>query len=108
MYFLSDYGENLFDIAERKFLHGYETPTKHELETPLFTWSSDNFKQSYSDVIYNLLHHLDKKIMATNTFHTILEMANIHLPYFNYKENFAHKKMDTLHKEVFIPLIKQL
>ena len=96
MYFLSDHGENLFDTKDRKFLHGYETPTKYELEIPLFTWYSDNYKNNYPAIVNHLIQNSDKKIMGTNTFHTILDMANISLPDFKYNESFANKKFDTL------------
>ena len=96
MYFLSDHGENLFDTKDRKFLHGYENPTKYELEIPLFTWYSDNYKNNYPAIVNHLIQNSDKKIMGTNTFHTILDMANISLPDFKYNESFANRKFDTL------------
>jgi len=98
MYFLSDHGENLFDTTDRKFLHGYETPSKYELEIPLFTWYSNGYKENYPVIIKHLMNNSNKKIMATNTFHTILDIANINLPDFKYKESFANKKFDTLQK----------
>ena len=98
MYFLSDHGENLFDTTDRKFLHGYETPSKYELEIPLFTWYSNSYKENYPVIIKHLMNNSNKKIMATNTFHTILDIANINLPDFKYKESFANKKFDTLQK----------
>ena len=98
MYFLSDHGENLFDTTEQKFLHGYETPTKYELEIPLFIWYSKSYKENYPAVIKNLIHNRNQKLMATNTFHTVLDMANISFPDFNYKESFANKEFDTLQK----------
>ena len=108
MYYISDHGENLFDTTERKFLHGYEKPTKYELEIPLFIWHSNNYKENYPNVINNLVKNNDKKIMATNTFHTLLDMANIRLPNFNYKKSFANKKFDTLQKRTIYTVNKTI
>ena len=108
MYYISDHGENLFDTKERKFLHGFESPTKYELEIPLIIWHSGSYKNNYPAVIHNLKKNYNKKIMATNTFYTLLDMANIDLPHFNYKKSFANKKFDTLQKRTFYTVNKTI
>ena len=70
MYYISDHGENLFDTAEKKLLHAYETPTKYELEIPLFIWYSNTYKQNYPNIIDNLLKNNTKKIMSSTRIAT--------------------------------------
>ena len=108
MYYISDHGENLFDTAEKKLLHAYETPTKYELEIPLFIWYSNTYKQNYPNIIDNLLKNNTKKIMSSDTFHTILNMANIGLPDFNYTKSFASKRFDTLQKRTVYTVNKSI
>jgi glucan phosphoethanolaminetransferase (alkaline phosphatase superfamily) len=108
MYYISDHGENLFDTAEKKLLHAYQIPTKYELEIPLFIWYSNTYKQNYPDIIDNLLKNNTKKIMTSNTFHTLLNMANIGLPDFNYTKSFANKRFDTLQKRTVYTVNKSI
>jgi glucan phosphoethanolaminetransferase (alkaline phosphatase superfamily) len=108
MYFLSDHGENLFDTANRKFLHGYKTPSKYELEIPLFIWYSDAYKENYPAIIDNLLKNNTKRLVSSNTFHTLLDMANIDILDFKFKQSFANKKFDTLQKRTFFTVNKSV
>jgi len=46
--------------------------------------------------------------MSSDTFHTILNMANIGLPDFNYTKSFASKRFDTLQKRTVYTVNKSI
>ncbi len=106
MYYISDHGENLFDTEDNKILHGFETPSKFEIEIPLFIWTSKKYNNLYSEKTENLNKNINHKISSINTFQTILDMSNISYPNFKKQKSFANKKFDTLQKRTFYTVNK--
>ncbi|QTD37792.1 phosphoethanolamine transferase [Polaribacter batillariae] len=106
MYYISDHGENLFDTDANKILHGFETPSKYEIEIPLFIWTSSKYNKLYSEKRKNLSNNINRKIASVNTFQTILDMSHISYPNFENQKSFAHKKFDTLQKRTFYTVNK--
>lgn len=101
MYYISDHGENLYDDNSEKILHAYINPTKYELEIPLFIWNSKAYQQTYSSKVVNLQRNKYKKLMSTNTFHTVLDLANISYPTQKLSESFSSITFDSLKPRFF-------
>ncbi|MDT7832151.1 sulfatase-like hydrolase/transferase [Flavobacteriaceae bacterium S356] len=108
LYYISDHGENLYDDSANKLMHAYINPTKYEIEIPLFVWNSKQYKEQYHYKIENLLSHTSKRVQTINTFHTLLDLANIVYPNQNLKKSFSSTKFDTLSKTTFYRTDKTL
>ena len=102
MYYISDHGENLYDDDKELLMHGFIKPSKYEIEIPLILWNSDDYKEKYPKIIKNLRTHKNSRISATNTFHTLLDMANVSYKDESYKKSFAHKEFDTIQKRYLL------
>lgn len=101
LYYISDHGENLYDDSSDKILHGFINPTKFELEIPLMIWNSQKYRQLYSSKNNILERNRNSKIMSTNTFHTLLDLANISYPTENLSQSFSSIKFDSLSARFF-------
>lgn len=108
LYYISDHGENLYDDASNKLMHAYINPTKYEIEIPLIIWNSQQYKRQYSDKVRTLLQHTSKRIQTINTFHTLLDLANIGYPKENLRKSFSSIQFDTLSKTTFYRTDKTL
>ena len=108
MYYISDHGENLFDNNQKKLLHGFENPTKFEVEIPLFIWTSNEYNLNYPNKIKELHENIENKIATVNTFYTLLDMSNISYPDFEKNKSFADKKFDTLQEHLFFNVNKSV
>lgn len=75
--YISDHGENLYDDERNLSLHGTTSPSKYEIEIPMFMWFSNEYKKNNIDKISNIIKNKDKKVSSTNIFHTILNIANL-------------------------------
>lgn len=106
LYYISDHGENLYDDETEKLLHAYIKPTRYEMEIPLFIWTSNLYRKTYPQKNIYLNKHISKKIEASNTFHTLLDLANIKYPLEKLTKSFANKKFDTLQKRTFYKIDK--
>lgn len=108
LYYISDHGENLYDDASNKLMHAYINPTKYEIEIPLIIWNSQQYNTQYSDKVRTLLQHKSKRIQTINTFHTLLDLANISYPKENLRKSFSSIQFDTLSKTTFYRTDKTL
>ena len=78
--FISDHGENLYDNGSHLLFHGSETPPILEVHVPLFIWTSSLYDTEYPLKISALRANANKKVSASNIFHSILDIADIHYP----------------------------
>ncbi|MDR1335684.1 MAG: phosphoethanolamine transferase [Tannerella sp.] len=78
--YISDHAENLYDHGQNTVLHGSKTPPVPEIHVPLFIWTSPAYRDAYPGKQHALEANRDKKISASNIFHSILDMADIHYP----------------------------
>lgn len=101
LYYISDHGENLYDDSSNKLMHAYINPTKYELEVPLILWRSEEYKDHYSIKDSVLQNSTAKKIQSINTFHTLLDLANIGYPTQDISRSFSSAKFDTLANRTF-------
>lgn len=101
LYYISDHGENLYDDDRNKLMHGYIKATNYEIEIPLIIWTSKKYNHTYSNKVSSLYNNLNSRINSTNTFHTLVDLANIKYSTENLKKSFANKKFDTLQKRYF-------
>ncbi len=80
VYFISDHGEDLFDDANHRFLHGDFEATMYGAHVPFFIWYNDSVKNASPQKISMLLDHKNNKIGAEDVLHTITDMCDIHFP----------------------------
>ena len=101
LYYISDHGENLYDDDRNKLMHGYVKATNYEIEIPLIIWTSKNYNRLFNNKISTLKNNLNSRINSANTFHTLVDMANIKYSSENLRKSFVNKKFDTLQKRYF-------
>lgn len=101
LYYISDHGENLYDDSSNKLMHAYINPTKYEIEVPLIIWSSEGYKVQYPDKKKTLYDARSRKIQTVNTFHTLLDLANIYYPKQNLSKSFGSTQFDSLAHRTF-------
>ena len=76
--YISDHAENLYDNGSRAVFHGSKTPPVKEVHVPLFIWTSPRYGTTYPGKINALKSNANKKISASDIFHSILDVADIH------------------------------
>ena len=76
--YISDHAENLYDNGSRAVFHGSKTPPLKEVHIPLFVWTSPLYNTTYPDKLNALKSNTNKKISASDLFHSILDIADIH------------------------------
>lgn len=96
LYYISDHGENLLDDKNQYILHGYSDPTKYEIEIPLFVWNSEEYINTYPKKDSIIRSNTSNRISTTNTFHTVIDIANINYPTEKFENSFANQKFDSL------------
>lgn len=75
--FTSDHGEFLDSHVGG---HGLScNPTKDEYHVPLMVWYSDEYNETYSDKVANVIKHKDEPVCADHVFWSVLDMANIRI-----------------------------
>lgn len=92
MYYISDHGENLYDIGNA-VLHGGMTPTKYDVHVPLFVWISEQYKTLFPEKITAIQQNIHKSITSSVSFYSILDMANITVPEMNYQKSIASPEL---------------
>lgn len=108
MYYISDHGENLFDDGSNKIVHGYNIPSKYELEIPLIIWFSDLYKNTFPEKFTITNQNVNQKVSSVNTFHTLLDLSNIYYPNQNLSKSFSNRNFDTLQKRRFYAINKKV
>lgn len=79
LFYISDHGENLYDDNDYGF-HGSTDPQPMEVHVPMIIWTSEKYRQTYSDKLKIMWKNKDKKLSSELLFYSVLEMANIHIP----------------------------
>ena len=108
LYFISDHGENLFDDERNKFVHGYNIPTKYEVEIPLFIWYSKEYEKTYIEKIYHLKAHQNALVNTINTFHTLVDLSNISYENEKLEKSIASPKFKEKKKTFFYSMSKKV
>lgn len=96
LYYISDHGENLYDDNTNKLMHAYIRPTKYEIEVPLILWYSASYKERYTSKIQSLTKNSMHPVQTINTFHTLLDMANITYSGENLTRSLSAHEFDTI------------
>ena len=78
--YISDHAENLYDDGSHAVFHGSKTPPVKEVHVPLFIWTSPRYETLYPNKLNALKSNANKKISASNIFHSIVDIANIRYP----------------------------
>lgn len=94
MYYVSDHGENLYDDERELLTHGYSNPTKYVMDIPIIIWNSEYYKNQYPLKVKQLYKNKTAKISSNDTFHTLLDMANIGFPEEKLNLSFANEAFD--------------
>jgi glucan phosphoethanolaminetransferase (alkaline phosphatase superfamily) len=87
--YISDHAENLYDNGTAIVLHGSKIPPVPEIHIPLFIWTSPAYQNTYPGKQHALKTNINKKISASNIFHSILDIADIHYPGENPEKSIA-------------------
>ncbi len=78
--YTSDHGENLYDTSDNIALHANVITTKYDFHVPLFIWTSDRYRDQYSEKTAALQNNKDKKLNSSVLFYSMLDMAGITFP----------------------------
>lgn len=87
--FLSDHGEDLFDSRSGK-MNFHLAPSVSTLHVPMFIWTSEKYRQTFGDKVYELRAHRNDRIGPENTFYTLLDLSNITFHGFDTTKSVAH------------------
>ena len=87
--YISDHAENLYDKGSSLILHGTKNPSVEEVHVPLFIWTSPQYKDFHKSKQASLEANVNKKVSASNFFHSILDIADIHYPDENPEKSIA-------------------
>ena len=90
---VSDHGENLFDGDCDKSGHGHNTEFDHRVAA--LWWSSEAFKNNYAAQQQRLAQRRDEPLMTSQTFHTLLDLAQIRYD--------GEKLEHSIASDVFVP-----
>lgn len=82
LYYTSDHGEDLLDDKRNRFLHSSPRPTYYQLHIPMFMWFSGNYQTAYPQKAEAAVANKPMPVSTNAVFHTLLDMASIHMPYF--------------------------
>jgi glucan phosphoethanolaminetransferase (alkaline phosphatase superfamily) len=80
VFFISDHGEDLFDDARQRFMHGESDPSKYVAHIPFFIWYSDKYKELFPEKIKWLYKNKNRKISAEDVFPTLADMGSLRFP----------------------------
>jgi glucan phosphoethanolaminetransferase (alkaline phosphatase superfamily) len=75
---VSDHGENIFDGDCDKSGHGHNT--EYDYRVGALWWGSELFSQQFPEKIQQLNLSARQPLLTSQTFHTMLQLADIHYP----------------------------
>ncbi|WP_051685928.1 phosphoethanolamine transferase [Rheinheimera texasensis] len=75
---VSDHGENIFDGDCDKSGHGHNT--EFDYRVGALWWGSELFSQQFPEKIQQLNLSARQPLLTSQTFHTMLQLADIHYP----------------------------
>lgn len=84
---VSDHGENLFDGACDKSGHGHNT--EFDYRVAALWWGSTKFRSQYQAQVQLLTERRDAPLLTSQTFHTMLDLAQIRYPDERLPQSFA-------------------
>lgn len=84
---VSDHGENIFDGDCDKSGHGHNT--EFDYRVGALWWGSELFSQQFPEKTRQLSQAARQPLLTSQTFHTMLQLADIHYPSQQSKLSFA-------------------
>jgi glucan phosphoethanolaminetransferase (alkaline phosphatase superfamily) len=84
---VSDHGENIFDGQCTKSGHGHHT--EFDYRVAAFWWGSAEFRQAYPAQVALLQQRQQAPLMTSQTFETMLDLAQIRYPNQRLEQSFA-------------------
>lgn len=91
---VSDHGENIFDGECDKSGHGHNT--EYDYRVAALWWGSELFQKAYADKVSQLKRSARMPLITTQTFHTMLDLAEISYPAQQHKMSFASNQFRPL------------
>lgn len=92
MIYSSDHGEDIFDDDRERFLHASPVPTYYQIHVPMIVWSSESYRQSYSENVEALKGNSRKYVAPSQSiFFTLLDLAGIETKHDDDKQSFANE-----------------
>ena len=90
--YVSDHGEDLFDKGGDVIFHSSTTPSYYQLHVPMLVWMSDDYQNSYPQVVSSLKNNIHAQISSSASFfHTVLNIAGIETIYRDDTYSLASK-----------------
>lgn len=86
--FLADHGEDVYDSNSTQW-YSHDKASKYTLHVPLFIWTSDQYNKTYPLKRNALLINQNKEIGENDVFYTLLDMAGITYPKFDFTKSIA-------------------
>ena len=84
---VADHGENIFDCDCDKSGHGHNT--EYDYRVGALWWGSEQFHQWYAPKVAQLKRAAKLPLMTTQTFHTLLDLAQIGYPQADVSQSYA-------------------
>lgn len=84
---VSDHGENIFDGDCDKSGHGHNT--ERDYRVGALWWGSELFRAQYPQKLQQLQRAATQPLLTSQTFHTMLQLADIHYPAQQHAQSFA-------------------
>jgi glucan phosphoethanolaminetransferase (alkaline phosphatase superfamily) len=84
---VSDHGENIFDGNCDKSGHGHNT--EFDYRVGALWWGSELFSQQFPEKTQQLSRAARQPLLTSQTFHTMLQLADIHYPSQQHALSFA-------------------
>lgn len=98
MFYTADHGEDLLDDKRKRFLHASPNPTYYQLHIPLLMWFSKDYRTSYPERYTAAVGNKTQPVSTNAVFHTLLEIASIHTPYFNPRLSLVNSGFEKDHR----------
>ncbi|MFW5966077.1 MAG: sulfatase-like hydrolase/transferase [Persicimonas sp.] len=75
--YLSDHGQDVFELPEKRMGHAQTVLSNYELESPMFMWASDSYVESNEQIWENLRENQDAPLSTTFFFDTVVDLLRI-------------------------------
>lgn len=90
MLYTSDHGEDIYDDSRHRFLHASPTPTYYQLHVAMLAWMSDEFCNSYPDMVTNLKENSKRAVSPQKSmFNTAVDLCGIETPVADRSKSLA-------------------
>ncbi len=102
MLYCADHGEDLFDGADKKFLHSSPTTTYYQLHIASLMWFSAQYRERFAEKVEAACANEYSAVTTYSVFHTMADMASIYSPYINFRASLLSRDFDFAAKRYYL------